>query len=51
MHTNIFAEGRLLATYSGSDTYFALTDWLGTRRSGAWYREAAGEQSELSGGA
>jgi len=32
MHTNIFAEGKLLATYGGSDTYFALTDWLGTKR-------------------
>jgi RHS repeat-associated protein len=32
IHTNIFADGKLLATYSGSDTYFALTDWLGTKR-------------------
>jgi RHS repeat-associated protein len=35
-HTNVFAEGGLLATYtnstSGSDTVFALTDWQGTKR-------------------
>lgn len=32
LHTNAFAGGKLLATYSGSDTYFALNDWLGTKR-------------------
>jgi RHS repeat-associated protein len=32
VHTNIFAAGKLLATYHDSDTYFALTDWLGTKR-------------------
>jgi RHS repeat-associated protein len=31
-HTNVFAGGALLATYSGSDTYFTLTDWLGSKR-------------------
>jgi RHS repeat-associated protein len=31
-HTNIFAGGKLLATYNGTDTYFDLTDWLGTKR-------------------
>jgi RHS repeat-associated protein len=33
-HTNIFANGQLLATYnpSGSQTYFALHDWLGSKR-------------------
>ncbi len=31
-HTNIFAGGKLLATYHDSDTYFILTDWLGTKR-------------------
>jgi RHS repeat-associated protein len=31
-HTNVFAGGRLLATYNGSSTYFALGDWLGTKR-------------------
>lgn len=31
-HTNVFAGGKLLATYGGTDTYFALTDWLGTKR-------------------
>jgi YD repeat-containing protein len=31
-HTNIFADGKLLATYTGSNTYFALSDWLGTKR-------------------
>ncbi|MHB1938944.1 MAG: RHS repeat-associated core domain-containing protein [Acidobacteriaceae bacterium] len=32
VHTNVFAEGKLLATYAGADTYFALTDWLGSKR-------------------
>jgi RHS repeat-associated protein len=36
LHTNVFAGGALLATYGGSgqssDTYFALTDWQGTKR-------------------
>jgi RHS repeat-associated protein len=39
MHTNVFAAGQLLATYSytdnshaATDTYFALSDWLGTKR-------------------
>ncbi len=32
VHTNIFAGGKLLATYRDTDTYFALTDWLGTKR-------------------
>lgn len=31
-HTNVFANGALLATYSGHDTYFAFNDWLGTKR-------------------
>lgn len=31
-HTNVFANGSLLATYSGTETYFALSDWLGTKR-------------------
>jgi RHS repeat-associated protein len=31
-HTNVFAGGKLLATYNGSDTYFALEDWLGSKR-------------------
>jgi len=31
-HTNVFAGGELLATYKGTDTYFALNDWLGTKR-------------------
>ena len=31
-HTNVFANGYLLATYGASETYFALNDWLGTRR-------------------
>jgi RHS repeat-associated protein len=35
LHTNIFAAGKLLATYSGADTYFALNDWLGTKRAEA----------------
>jgi RHS repeat-associated protein len=31
-HTNVFAGGKLLATYNGTNTYFALNDWLGTKR-------------------
>jgi RHS repeat-associated protein len=31
-HTNVFGGGGLLATYSGSDTIYALTDWQGTKR-------------------
>src|SRR5208282_1934309 len=31
-HTNVFAAGKLLATYRDSNVYFALTDWLGTKR-------------------
>ncbi len=39
LHTNVYAAGKLLATYSytdsthtATDTYFALSDWLGTKR-------------------
>ena len=32
VHTNAFASGALLATYHDTDTYFALEDWLGTKR-------------------
>ena len=32
VHTNVFAGGKLLATYRDTDTYFALADWLGTKR-------------------
>jgi RHS repeat-associated protein len=31
-HTNVFAAGRLLATYNGNNTYIALNDWVGTKR-------------------
>jgi len=31
-HSNVFANGAILATYRGSDTYFAFNDWLGTKR-------------------
>jgi RHS repeat-associated protein len=31
-HSNVFAGGGLLATYSGTDTHFAFNDWLGTKR-------------------
>ena len=31
-HTNVFAKRQLLATYGASETYFALNDWLGTKR-------------------
>jgi RHS repeat-associated protein len=39
LHTNVYGAGKLLATYSytdpthtTTDTYFALSDWLGTKR-------------------
>ena len=32
LHTNLYAGGKLIATYGGADTYFHFTDWLGTRR-------------------
>lgn len=32
LHTHVFANGKLLATYSDTDTLFELSDWLGTRR-------------------
>jgi RHS repeat-associated protein len=31
-HTNVFAGGKLLATYTGSNLYFGINDWLGTKR-------------------
>jgi RHS repeat-associated protein len=31
-HTNAYAGGKLLATYRDTNTYFDLTDWLGTKR-------------------
>ena len=30
--TYVFAGAKLDATYNGADTYFALSDWLGTKR-------------------
>ena len=30
--TNVYANGELLATYQGSNLYFALNDWQGTKR-------------------
>ena len=35
VHTNAYASGALLATYHDTDTYFALEDWLGTKRAEA----------------
>jgi len=32
LHTNVFANGQLLATYGANETFFALNDWLGTKR-------------------
>lgn len=32
LHTNVFADGKLLMTYGGAVAYFALSDWLGTKR-------------------
>jgi RHS repeat-associated protein len=31
-HTNIYAGGKLIASYHDSQTYFDLDDWLGTKR-------------------
>jgi RHS repeat-associated protein len=31
-HSNVFMNGELLAAYTGTDTVFALNDWLGTKR-------------------
>ena len=31
-HTNVFAAGSLLATYTGTSTYFAFHDWVGSKR-------------------
>jgi RHS repeat-associated protein len=31
-HSNVFAGGKLLATYNSTGTYFSLNDWLGTKR-------------------
>ncbi len=44
LHTNLYAGGRLLATYQGTNTYFHFTDWLGTRR---YEANSAGVQSEI----
>jgi RHS repeat-associated protein len=30
--TNVYANGQLLATYEGGGVYFALNDWLGSKR-------------------
>ena len=32
MHTNVYANGRLLATYGANETFFSLQDWQGTKR-------------------
>ncbi len=32
LHTNVYAEGSLLATYDGDGLHFHITDWLGSRR-------------------
>jgi RHS repeat-associated protein len=31
-HSNVYADGHLIVTYRGSKAYFALNDWLGTKR-------------------
>ena len=41
LHTNLFANGKLLATYKNDgQTYFHFSDWLGTRR---YQTNAAGD--------
>jgi RHS repeat-associated protein len=32
LRSNVYANGQLLATYTNNTTYFALNDWLGTKR-------------------
>jgi RHS repeat-associated protein len=32
VHTNVFANGHLIATYDPQNIHFHLSDWLGTRR-------------------
>jgi RHS repeat-associated protein len=31
-HSDVYADGRLLATYRDSNTYFEFNDWLGSKR-------------------
>jgi RHS repeat-associated protein len=37
IHSNIFANGHLIATYDSQNVHFHLSDWLGTRRVTADY--------------
>ena len=32
LRSNVYANGQLLATYTNNETYFALNDWLGSKR-------------------
>ena len=32
LRSNVYANGRLLATYTNDGTYFSLSDWLGSKR-------------------
>jgi RHS repeat-associated protein len=32
LRSNVYANGQLLASYTNNTTYFALNDWLGTKR-------------------
>jgi RHS repeat-associated protein len=32
LRSNVYANGQLLATYTNNQTYFALNDWLGSKR-------------------
>ena len=32
LRSNVYANGQLLATYTNNGTYFALNDWLGSKR-------------------
>jgi RHS repeat-associated protein len=43
LHTNLYAGGKLLATYQSTNTYFHFTDWLGTPR---YEANSAGAMSE-----
>ena len=45
-HTNLFAAGRLLATYDTRGQHFHFTDWLGTRRAQATAAGVSEEQCQ-----
>jgi RHS repeat-associated protein len=60
-NNNVYANGNVLATYSGSSMYFQMNDWLGTKRAqissdgntanfNTWYSLPYGNSQIQSGG-